>query len=268
MSAIVWDEVGSRTYENGLDRGVLYLPDGSAVPWNGLVDVDESPDNNSTSVYYDGAKINELVTLGEFKGQIKAITYPDAMTLLSGMGQITEGLYLGKQKLGVFSLSYRTLVGNDVDSQAGYKIHVLYNVTAVPGGRTSSTLSDNSEAREFDWDISAIPEEIPGFRPTAHIVIDSRYINPAQLAEYEDMLYGTELTDPALIPISDFVNGMYYGYKWKIIDNGDGTWTAITTDDTLLDFDLVDPDKFTLQDIDATYLTDDVYTIKDTLVSP
>lgn len=234
MAELIWDASGSRTFENGLDRGVIYLSDGSAVPWNGLIDVDEDSDNDSTSVYFDGRQISELVTLGGFKGKIKAFTYPDVVSELEGMGKIIDGLLLGQQRPKMFSLGYRTKVGNDLDGDAGYKIHLLYNVTVVPGGKTYTTNSDDPEAMQFEWQIAAIPEELAGFKPTAYISLDSRTMNPEQLADYEAILYGTASTNATLIPMSDFVNGLYYGYKWKIIDNGDGTFTAITPDEDLL----------------------------------
>ncbi len=65
MPGIVWDKVGDRVYETGLEKGVLYLPDGSAVPWNGLTSIIEQFDKNSSPVYYDGMKINDLVVLGD-----------------------------------------------------------------------------------------------------------------------------------------------------------------------------------------------------------
>ena len=48
MTKLLWDQVGEREYETGVDRGVLYLPDGSGqyndgFAWNGLVTVTESP---------------------------------------------------------------------------------------------------------------------------------------------------------------------------------------------------------------------------------
>ena len=77
MSKIIWDEVGSRVYESGLDRGVLYLPDGTSVPWNGLTAVVEKFNRSVNSVYFDGAKINDFVTLGDFSATLKAFTYPE-----------------------------------------------------------------------------------------------------------------------------------------------------------------------------------------------
>lgn len=265
MAGIVWDEIGSRVYETGVDRGVLYLPSGNAVPWNGLLEVTEKPNTEATSVYYDGMKISELADRGAFIGAIKAITYPDEFSEVEGLGVITNGVYLGEQNPQVFNLAYRTRIGDDLSDEAGYKLHILYNVTAIANDKTYATITDDPNIAQFAWDISAIPEEVEGYRPSAHIILDSRTINEAQLQEYEDILYGTAETDASLIPMIDFVNSLYYGYKWKIIDNGDGTWTAINPTNDLIDFG-VDPDEFTLNEIDATYLTDVLYEIQDTLV--
>lgn len=264
MAAIVWDEIGSRVYETGLDRGVLYLPSGNAVPWNGLLEVTEKANTEVTSVYFEGMKISELAARGAFLGAMKAITYPDEFSELEGIGVITNGVYLGEQNPQVFSLSYRTRVGDDVDSDAGYKLHVLYNVTAIANDKTFASITDDPNLTQFAWDISAIPDEVVGFRPSAHIILDSRNINPDQLQEYEDILYGTAETPPALIPMVDFVNSLYYGYKWKIIDNGDGTWTAINPTDDLISTG--PDDEFILDEIDATYLTEDLYEVQDTLI--
>ena len=49
MTKLVWDASGTRTYETGVDHGVLYLDDdgkgryGKAVAWNGLTTVTQSP---------------------------------------------------------------------------------------------------------------------------------------------------------------------------------------------------------------------------------
>jgi hypothetical protein len=263
MSAIVWDEVGSRTYESGLDRGVIYLSDGSAIPWNGLVDVDEDVNANSSSVFYDGRQISELVTLGAYKGKIKAISYPEVVSELEGMGMITPGMLLSQQRPKVFALSYRTLVGNDLDGDAGYKIHVLYNVTMVSGGKSWTTITDDSEMVEFQWDISACADEVDGFAPTSSIALDSRLIDPALMEDIETRLWGSESTDPDLIPLADFVNYLYFEYKWKVVDNGDGTFTAITPDDLLLEADGVEANKWTLHEANANLIAPNVWTLKD-----
>ena len=51
MTRLVWDTVGERFYETGVDRGVLYLPTAGAYTvghaWNGLTAVTESPSGDS-----------------------------------------------------------------------------------------------------------------------------------------------------------------------------------------------------------------------------
>src|SRR5580765_2617317 len=141
MSVLIWDTAGSKVYETGLDKGVLYLSDGSAVPWNGLTSIVEKFDKESESVYYDGMKITDLVYLGDFAATLKAITYPDQFIELDGYGFLRQGMYVGNQLPKTFSLSYRTRIGNDVDGDvAGYKIHILYNLTAIPTDRTYNTV--------------------------------------------------------------------------------------------------------------------------------
>ena len=42
MATLVWDQVGERVYQTGVDRGVLFLQDGTVTVWNGLTSVEES----------------------------------------------------------------------------------------------------------------------------------------------------------------------------------------------------------------------------------
>lgn len=265
MTVLEWDRPEERTYESGLDRGVLYLPDSSAVPWNGLTEVSEKSSREVQSVYFEGRKINELVSNGGYVGTLKAITYPDEFIAVEGIAEVSIGLHFADQQPQVFGLSWRNRVGNGLTEEAGHKIHVLYNVTAVPTDKTHATTTEDPEVASFEWDITAIPEEVDGFRPTAHIIIDTRYIDPAQLVDIEEILYGSESAEASLIPLVDFTQFLYFGYQWKIINNGDGTWKAITPIEGLIEIDGVDPDKWTLNDVNGAYLSADVYQISDSL---
>ena len=106
----------------------------------------------------------------------------------------------------MFGLSYRTNVGNDVTDALGYKIHILYNVTALPKGKDRATYEDDVSFEPFEWDISATPEEIPGIRPTAHYVVDSRDISEPLLTELEETLYGSPTNDPYLPLMANLVS--------------------------------------------------------------
>ena len=85
MPVLVWDEVGKRTYQTGVDRGVLYLFDKTVVAWNGLVDVEESPSSELKSFFLDGVKFLENLTPGDFIGKLKAFTYPDEFDSVNGI---------------------------------------------------------------------------------------------------------------------------------------------------------------------------------------
>lgn len=264
MPQIVWDKVGSRVYETGLDRGVLYLPDGSAVPWNGLTAVIEQFDKESSPVYFDGMKIQDLVVLGDFSASMKAVTYPDEFLELEGLASDRSGLFYNDQPPQTFALCYRTLVGNDLEGgEVGYKIHILYNVTAIPSDKTYATLSNEPSLVEFEWNITAVPEEVPGFRPTAHIIIDSRDFDPWLLEDLEAMLYGTTAADAVLLPMQDFISYINDWYRVKITDNGDGTWTAETLREGLINFGV--DGYFDIVGVNAVYLDDDTFEISDTV---
>ncbi len=263
MPELVWDKVGDRVYETGLDKGVLYLPNGSAVPWNGLTSVIEKFDKESSSVYYDGMKINDLVVLGDFSASMKAVTYPDEFVELEGLAPVKRGVFYADQPPQAFGLCYRTQIGNDLDGDIeGYKIHILYNVTAIPNDKTYSSVTVNPALVEFEWTISAVPEEVPGFRPTAHIVIDSRDVDPWLLKELEEIIYGNSFAKAALIPMVDLVTHINDWFRVKIIDHGDGTWSAISKREGFIM--LNSEDLFTIIETNATYLDDDTYLISDT----
>ena len=239
--ALSWDTLGQKRYEIGIDRGVLYLSNGSAVAWSGLTSVVENVNRDSSSVYFDGMKISALVSVGDYTGSMKAFTYPDEFLEFEGMGRLMDGVYLGDQPAQMFDLSYRTLVGNEADgNDAGYKIHVLFNVVAVPKDTTYATVTENLNLIEFEWDISAIQEEVDGHNPTAHIVINSLDVTPEFLQAVETVLYGDAFADPALPSLTDFITFLQslsadIGTVLLIItDNGDGTWSATTSEDNLI----------------------------------
>lgn len=265
MARLMWDKVGKRVYEIGLDRGVLYLPDGSAVPWNGLTAVIEKFDKATSPVYYEGMKISDLVVLGDFSASMKAVTYPDEFSEVEGMAPLRNGMFLNDQPPQVFGLCYRTKVGNDLEGEeAGYKIHILYNVTAIPKDKTYATISAQPSLVEFEWDIVAVPEEVPGFRPTAHLVIDSRDFDPWLMEEIEEMLYGGEAAEASLIPMPDLVAYIKNWYRIKIIDNGDGSWTALSSRPESIQFDAIDEEIFTILGANVVYLDDETFVISDT----
>lgn len=260
MSVLQWDQVGDRLYEGGCDRGVLYLPDGSGVPWNGLTSVDEANNNTVTPVYFDGIKFNDIVTIGEFVGTMRAFTYPDEFYPFDGMHQDQLGVFLTHQVPQRFGLAYRTLIGNDVEGfDHGYKIHLVYNLTANPATISRKSLSLEVEPEEFEWSISAIPETVAGHRPTSHLIFDSRHMDSWLLADLEEILYGSDTTDPTLPSLQAMITFIRKWDRLIIADNGDGTWSAITQDES--QFTDISPTQFEFDAENATYLDADTYEV-------
>lgn len=264
MTVLTWDNVGDKRFESGVEKGVLYLSDGSAVPWNGLRSVDEASNQSSTPVYYDGRKIADFVSLGDFSGSIKAYTYPDEFLPLSGMAEFQPGVYLGEQRPKSFALSYRTKIGNDVDINAGEYIHIFYNLTVITKDRSYQTIDDNISPEEFEWDISGIAEEVVGFSPTAHITINTSTIDSELLASIEDMLYGSDSSDASLISMTALLTMIGFPdlLAIKIIDNGDGSWTAVVYDESLV---TVGADDFEITGANAVMIDTDTYRVSSSL---
>jgi hypothetical protein len=234
VGRIEWDQAGDRIYETGLDRGVLYLEDGTGVPWNGLVSFDDALSSSGSDVFvFDGNIFANLPTSGDFSGKIQALTYPDEFLEYDGYVEVEPGLFADNQNRKPFSLSFRTLVGDDVSDLAlGYKIHILYNLTAAPQPVANKTADSNVSPMDFVWSLTSVPETVTGYAPTAYVIFDSRYLDPIVLEQLEDALYGTDVSPPELPSLEELVP---LGFLIVITDNGDGTWTATGPDSLVVD---------------------------------
>jgi hypothetical protein len=263
MAVLVWDQVGERIYQTGVDRGVLYLQDGTTVAWNGLVDVEESPSSELKSFFLDGVKYLENLSPGDFLGKLKAFTYPDEFDSVNGIANVAPGLSYYEQPPKSFNLSYRTRIGNDLEGMDyGYKIHILYNVIAQPENYAFITLQDVVQPVEFGWSLTGTPPKIDKARPTVHISIDSRTTPPEILQIVEAKLYGTITSAPSLPPISEI--GEYFGYRGAllIVDHGDGSWSAVDESDTYIN--MLDDTTFQIDGADTTYLDPETYEVSST----
>lgn len=205
MAILTWDGVGDRTYETGVDRGVLYTPNLSGVynngfAWNGLVSVSESPSGaESNPQYADNVKYLNLFSAEEFGATIEAFTYPDEFAPFDGLGVPTPGVRVGQQARKSFGLSYRTRIGNDIDGDNhGYTIHLVYGCSASPSEKQYTTINDSPEAITFSWEITTIPVAVTGMKPTAIVTIDSTKVDPTELTSLETILYGAVGVDPRL----------------------------------------------------------------------
>jgi hypothetical protein len=263
VATLTWDSVGARNFQTGVNRGVLYLPDGSVVPWNGLKSIEESSLRESKSYFLDGVKYLESVTPGDYAAKLEAFTYPDEFDRLNGVVDVTPGLSYYDQPPDTFGLSYQTRLGNDTAGvKLGYKIHLLYNMIAVPEDLTFETLQSPLQPVAFVWTLAGVPPKIAGYRPTVHISIDSMKTSPETLEILENILYGSDVNAPRLPPIDEIKRLFATVGVLIIVDNGDGTWTAIDTNNDFIT--MLDDTTFQIAGADAEYIDASTYTISTT----
>lgn len=216
MTQLVWDQVGERVYETGVDHGVLYIPNGSGVydngyAWNGLTTVTESPSGAEANPQYaDNIKYLNLLSAEEFGATIEAFTYPDEFAACDGSAEPVPGVTLEQQPRKTFGFSYRTKVANDLNPEAGYKLHVVYGALAAPSEKARATVNDSPEAVAFSWEVTTTPVPVTGYKPTAHMVFNSTKVDADGLAALEQALYGTAGTEPHL-PTPDEILAMFAG---------------------------------------------------------
>uniref|UniRef100_A0AAU7GXL6 Major tail protein n=1 Tax=Streptomyces phage Scarif TaxID=3158858 RepID=A0AAU7GXL6_9CAUD len=259
MPRLTWGETGKRLYETGIDRGVLYVGANAGVAWTGLTSVEERPSGGENKSYYlDGVKYLQASASEEFTATINAFTYPDEFGQCDGTAQIRPGLFLNQQRRIPFGLSYRTMVGSDLNPERGYKIHIVYNALAEPSQQTYSSNSDSPDPVEFSWSVYTRPPKVNGYKNTAHVVIDSRTTDPATLKAIEDILYGdSELMSrlpsiEELIDVYDSSNGL------DVVENPDGTFTITGSDE---DVQMLDMNIFQITADTVTPIDGDTYNI-------
>lgn len=261
MSPIVkWDTIGERRFETGVDRGVLYPTSGIGVPWNGLTEVAEKPQGGDPTPYFiDGIKYLNWPLNEDYQASLKAYTYPREFEPHDGSADTGKGLFVGHQPRRPFGLSYRTRIGNDVDGiDNGYKIHLVYNVIASPTERANQTLGADPSAIDFSWALTTTPVKLLGKKASAHLIVDSTRTDPYLLRALEDILYGTDTTNPRLPTGQEILDFFDEWITLLIIDHGDGTFTASGPDDVVY---MVDSTMFEIDWASAVYISSDTYTL-------
>lgn len=203
MSKLEWDGIGQRFYETGTDRGVLYLQNTkgeyqTGVAWSGLTGVTESPSGaDNTDLYADNVKYASMRATETFGATIEAYTYPDEFALCDGSAEIAPGVMVGQQNRNPFGFSYRTKVSNDLNVEE-YKIHIIYGATVSPSDKSYASVNDSPDAITFSWEVTTTPVNVPDFKPTANIVIDTRKSTKEKIKALETILYGDESSEPRL----------------------------------------------------------------------
>lgn len=203
MAKVKWDATGERFYETGVSHGVIYpqgttgtYPTGAA--WNGLTAVTESPSGaEPEALYANNNKYLSLMSAEEFGFTIEAYTYPDEFAQCNGEYELgtNTGVTIAQQKRKPFGLTYRSIIGNDVNGDDhGYKLHLVYGALAAPSEMAHNTVNDSPEANTMSWECSTTPVAVTGFKPTSHLIISSLDADSTKLTALEEILYGKDPT--------------------------------------------------------------------------
>ena len=232
MAQLVWNVVGERFFETGIDHGVLYVGGANGVAWNGLLAVSESPSGGDVSPFYvDGIKYLNYASAEEFEATIEAYTYPDEFEACDGTVSVGHGLSATQQAKKSFGLCYRTKIGNDLDGiNHAYKVHLIYNATASPSNQENRSIGESIEPFNFSWKIVTKPPTMIGYKPTAHFVIDSRETPSDLMNQISDILYGSLASPPRLPSVGELIS-IFTTYQVSVFDAGNLTDTYYSTID-------------------------------------
>lgn len=211
MSKLVWDQVGEKLWETGVDRTVLFPMNASGgydkgVAWSGITAINEAPSGaEPTKIYADNIVYGVVMSPEEDALTIEAFTYPDEYAECIGEAELGEGVTIKQQTHKHFGLAYRSMIGNDTEgTNHGYKIHIFYDCVSGASEDSNSTINDSPEQKTFSWSVTTLPVSVEGFQPTSSIVIDSTKITKAKRDQIEELLYGaaskeSELPSPSKI---------------------------------------------------------------------
>lgn len=204
MSKMVWDQIGERLYETGIEQVALFPQVGGAypkgVPWNGVTALNLSPSGaEPTALYANDRKYVTLMSAEELGGTIEAYTYPKEWEACDGSAEVVPGVYVGQQTRTSFGLVGKTLIGNDTEmTKHGYKLHLIYGGLASPSEEENASINDSPEAKTMSWEFSTTPVAVSGYESTSYICIDSTVADADKLKALEAILYGANETEPRL----------------------------------------------------------------------
>lgn len=242
MTRLEWGTVPPMYYY-GIDQGVLYLDD-AVSPWGGLVLVEETTESEMNSDhYFEGRRLHISVANGPFKARVGAYMFPEVFSTYNG--------YNEQQIYRRFGFSYRTQLAHS------HQIHVVYGALIRKDSRVWVTDNQSPQPALFSWDIYADAVDVPGARPSAHLVLESP--NGSNVLEQaEDILYGTSSSEPRLPDPSELIALYESASMLKIVNHQDGTWTATGPDDVVK---ILSDGLFEIEASTAYFLNSDLFVV-------
>ena len=239
MTRLTWDE---RPYHEGISQVVLYGDQPHA--WNGVESLTTETEIVHTPRHQDGFALPPRTTPGGHTGTITSYSFPKELedSAVSGQGIRTNNK--------TFGLSFIE----------GDYLHLFYNLTMRYEGREEVSLRDDPNVEVFTWNFQGKPVAIPDHAHSGHLVIEMSAAHPDTLMALLNVLYGTESTEASL-PRPDVILAMFdVTAKLTITDNGDGTWTATTSEPGIIE--MLSPTEFKIGYESAIFVDDTSYRIR------
>jgi len=192
MAPLTWGDPDP-AYAYGVDRGVIHShATDEILPWNGLIEVtrDEDAPDTSYSVFEGVTYLNTKLG-GLYSASVKSFGFPQNMIEGLGYAAVFPGFFLTGQTRTRFDFAYRIMTG-----ESNYKLHFVWNALFSTSGKKHNTLTDDVDLVEHTWKVTATPPRVFFWAPTAFLVVDALTAGPAAMETIEDLLYGTDSTDP------------------------------------------------------------------------
>ena len=201
MGKIVWDL--RRECEMGCSKAVLFQNVGGeytdGVAWDGITSISRNVDGGEVTPLYSGnRRVGNSISPLEYGFTVNCYSYPEEFEKCIGEETVAPGVLVEQQERSVFGLSYQTINGNAYDPDAGYTIHLIYGCVVSSFECEHSTINTSIEATEFSFEIETIPDAYEGLNALSHIKIRSYLDDPDKLREFEDILYGTNESEPRM----------------------------------------------------------------------
>lgn len=242
MARITWDD-STKFYEYGIDRAVLYFRPGIAVPWNGIVRIEENTEPvGMEPIFFDGQLVNIQRKPQTFKARITAYVYPEMLEDLIVANGDPE--LVDSERNQPVHMTYRVKTPN------GYQIHMLYNCVFTPQTVTTNTIGSDIDIAPFVFDVTCLPVSY-GVNIYPHS--GNRYDSPnyeltpppagSDPSAWQDYLKNKYIEDqpPTLPP---FIYPDPTDFDYPHFDDHLDLDTMFPTPHFIFDDSLLDPDKW------------------------
>lgn len=204
MPKLTWNEEAKKRFEAGVSEVAVFVgaPSSSltAEAWDGITKVDYNPDGgDANDQYANNVKWISLRGPENAKGSVGAYMYPPSINKCMGYKQIKTAIsaYVAQQGKTPLSICYKTLVGNSEEGlDFSEKLHIIWNMTFSPVQRSATTLNNNPEAMELNWDFDTTPldPQTEGYKPFSYFEIEKNDESETIYNTICDKLYGTDGT--------------------------------------------------------------------------